>query len=242
MLRPGDFEITDRAMKICGLKKGAEVLEIGCGEGETTEHLEKDYGYKMTAIDLSLDMVDKAKKRGLKADIKFGDGECLEDFLSFTEDCIVMECVLSLINLPDEALHEAYCVLRNGGKLFISDLYIKDPDPEKVRAIKMEADRQARIPHEEGECSDECAEDHKQRFVDFRFHGRFIKEPLIRQLEDMGYKVISWEDRSKDLEEYVAQAVMDGKEPVGLPCSIEKEDMKGTGYFMLVAEKIGKKG
>ena len=134
-------------MKICGLKKGAEVLEIGCGEGETTEHLEKDYGYKMTAIDLSLDMVDKAKKRGLKADIKFGDGECLEDFLSFTEDCIVMECVLSLINLPDEALHEAYCVLRNGGKLFISDLYIKDPDPEKVRAIKMEADRQARIPH-----------------------------------------------------------------------------------------------
>lgn len=221
------------------LPKGAKVLEIGCGRGETMEFLAKNYGYEMTGIDLNLDMVASAKERmqkaGIKADVRYGDGEFLEDFSSKTFDGVIMECVLSLINLPDESLNEVYCVLKNGGKLFISDLYMTDPDPDKVKAIRIEADRQALIPHEEGECSDECAEEHKQRFVNFRFEGRFIEETLKEELETGDFKILSFEDRTGDLKNFVAQAMMDGDEA----CKYfeQHKDKKDTGYFMLVAQK-----
>lgn len=233
MLSPGKFEITDKAMEICKMPKGAKVLEIGCGEGDTTERLEKKYGYDVSAIDLNLEMVSKAKKRGLKADIKYGDGEFLEDFSSWTFDCVTMECVLSLINLPDEALHEAICMLKKGGKLFISDLYIKNPEPEKLKAIKIEAERQAKLQKADNQCSDDCAEEHKKRFTTFRLENRFLLEPLVEELKSIGFKIIHEENRSLDLDNFVAQSVMDGKK---IDCNMKGK--KDTGYFMLIAEKI----
>lgn len=237
MFRPGNFDITDKAIEKMMLPKEAKVLEIGCGEGETVERLEKKYGYRLTAIDKSLEMVSKAKKRGLKADIKYGDGEFLEDIPSLSLDAVIMECVLSRIKLADEALHEAYCVLKKSGKLFISDIYMKDPDPEKVKAIRIEAERQSKIMepypapgehhdpskvHDEETCSDECAEDHRKRFYDFRFDGLFIKEPFIRAVEETGFEVTFWEDRTADLIEYTKENLM---------------RPEGIGYFMLIAEK-----
>ena len=57
-----------------------------------------------------------------------------------------------LYTSPDEALHEAYCVLKKGGKLVIVDEYHKDPDPKKMKAVAIEAQRQSKIPHKEGDC------------------------------------------------------------------------------------------
>ena len=235
MLRPGGTKITKEAADIMGLPPGSKVLEIGCGKGETLEFLTKEYGWDMTAIDMDLEMVAAAKERVKDADVRYGDGEFLEDFLSKTFDGVVIECVLSLINLPDESLNEIYCVLKNGGKLFISDLYMRDPDPDQVKAIRIEAARQARIPHEYNECSDDCADDHKKRFVNFRFEGRFIKEALLEELENDGFKVLKFEDKTEELKEFIGQAIMDG-EPV---CQYfeEHKGKKDTGYFMLVAEK-----
>jgi len=229
MLRPGKFEITDKAMKICKIKKGGKVLEIGCGNGDTTEHLEKEYEYDVSAIDLDLDMISKAKARGLKANIKYGDGEFLEDFTSLSFDGVVIECVLSLINLPDEALHEVWCILKKGGKLFISDLYIKKPEKKLIEEVKMAAEKQAKTPHEDGSCSDDCAEDHKERIVEFRHEGRFLLAQLEEFLESIGFTVTYTEDRSKDLDNYVAEKIMNGE--------TMEEGKKGTGYFMLIAEK-----
>ncbi len=230
LVRPGKFDITDRAMEICALKKGAEVLDVGCGDGTAAEYLQDKYGYQMTGIDLSLAKISEGKERNGDLDLRMGDGEFLDDFTSFSFDCVMMECTLSLINLPDEALHEAYCVLKKGGKLFISDLYLKNPDPKQVKAIKIEADRQAKIPHKEGDC-----EEGKQRFVDFRFEGAFLKEPLIAYLEEIGYHVIAFEDRSADLDTYVAETILqEGSLDNCITCAKGK---KGVGYFMLVAEK-----
>ncbi|MEA4923076.1 MAG: class I SAM-dependent methyltransferase [Eubacteriaceae bacterium] len=232
MLRPGEFRITDKAMKICGFEKGAKILEVGCGEGDTTEHLEKDLGYEVSAIDTSLDMVSRTKARGLDAEVKYGDGEFLEGFSSFSFDGVVMECVLSLINMPDEALHESWCVLKKGGKLFISDMCHKDPDPDIMAAVARKAAEESIKPHEEGECSDDCAEDHKQRLVDFRYDGKFFVEPLKKMLKSIGYKIVMEEDRSMDLDSYAAEKMMNGEEPD--TCI---KNTKKTGYFMLVAEK-----
>ena len=230
LVRPGKFDITDRGMELCGMRKGADVLDIGCGDGTAAEYLQEKYGYKVTGIDLNLAKISEGKERNSGLDLRMGDGEFLDGFLSYSFDCVMMECVLSLINLPDEALHEAYCVLKKGGKLFISDLYIKKPDPRKVQAIRVEAQRQAKIPHQEGDCDEE-----KMRFVDFRFEGAFIKEPMIRQLEEIGYEVKVFEDRSPELDTYVAEMILqEGSLDNCFTCAKGK---KGIGYFLLVAEK-----
>lgn len=230
LIRPGKFDITDKAMEICALKKGAAVLDVGCGDGTAAEYLQETYGYQVTGIDLNLAKISEGKERNGKLDLRMGDGEFLDDFTSFSFDCVNMECTLSLINLPDEALHEAYCVLKKGGKLFISDLYLKKTDPKQVKAIKIEADRQAKIPHKEGDCKEG-----KQRFVDFRFQGAFLKEPLMAYLEEIGYKVIAFEDRSADLDAYVAETILEeGSLDSCVTCA---KGQKGIGYFMLVAEK-----
>lgn len=246
IMRPGSFEITDRGIDIAKLQKGDKVLDIGCGQGDTVAHLCKEKGMDAEGIDMNLAMVSAAKEKHPDVRVKFGDGEFLDDYSSYTFDAVMMECVLSLINIPDESLHEIYCVLKKGGKLILSDLYYKDPDPEQMRAVKIEAERLAMKPRKEGDC-----EEHPGRFVDFRLNGVFFEKPLRAQLEEIGYRIVAFEDRTADLDNYVAQRLMDGDKLGDLmPGLAQGGDKNGgkrngsgqsgrdkIGYFLLVAQK-----
>ena len=168
--RPGGFEVTDRALEIADYKTGSRILDIGCGSGDTVDHLNK-MGLKAEGIDINLAKIDEAKKAFPGINIKFGDGGFLDDYMSFTFDGIMMECSLSIFPQPDEALHEAYCVLKKGGRLIITDYYEKDPDPQQVKAVAIEAARQARMPHNEGDCEEGTV----SHFTEFCFEGAFYK-------------------------------------------------------------------
>lgn len=259
IMRPGSFAITDRGIDLAKLPKGAKVLDIGCGEGDAVAHLCTEKGMDAEGIDMNLAMVSAAKEKHPDVRVKFGDGEFLDDYSSYTFDAVMMECVLSLINIPDESLHEAYCVLKKGGRLILSDLYYKDPDPKQMRAVKIEAARLAMKPHKEGDC-----EEHPERFVDFRLNGVFFEKPLRAQLEEIGYRIVAFEDRSTDLDNYVAQQLMDGAKLEDLMPGLvqggmadgdrsegdngggrsdsgksgDRRDRSGKiGYFLLVAQK-----
>ena len=238
-LKPGGFRITKKAMEIWKLPKGSRVLDVGCGTGETVELLEKEYGFVCSGIDLSMARIKEGKAGNPNLDIAYGDGEFLDGFRSFSFDGVVMECTLSLINLPDEALHEAWCVLKKGGKLFLSDLYIKNPDPEFIKALRIEAERQNSRPRKEGECSTDCEEEHKSKPVYFRSCGRFLIVPLIEELAEIGYRNIAWKDCSPELESFVAEKLMRDGTLEGCLCgeALHPKDRFKTGYFMLTAEK-----
>jgi ubiquinone/menaquinone biosynthesis C-methylase UbiE len=221
------------------LPKGSKVLDVGCGLGETMEFLQREYGFACTGIELSMPRIQEVKKRNPELEVKYGDGEFLDEFQSYSFDGVLMECTLSLINLPDEALHEAYCVLKKGGKLFLSDLYIKNPEPAFVRALGIEAERQGRKPHNEQECGTDCADEHKKRALRFRSSGRFLIEPLLKQLEETGFRNIAWEDFSLELDNYAAEKLMKDGTLEGCLCeeALHPKDSFKTGYFMLTAEK-----
>ena len=227
--RPGGQALTDRGVELARLKAGSRVLDIGCGRGDTVAHLREDLGMQAEGIDINLAKISEAKEAHPDADVKFGDGEFLDSYMSFTFDGILMESSLGLINMPDEALHEAYCVLKKGGRLIISDLYEKDPDQAQMRAVRIEADRQSRIPHKEGDC-----EERSLKFVDFRFEGAFYRDALIRQLEEIGYQVSAFEDRSEDLKGYSEEDLTSLNSYLKTEAGGKKRDI---GYFLLIAVK-----
>ena len=211
--RPGGFEVTDKALEKANYKMGSRILDIGCGEGDTVDYLNK-MGLKAEGIDINLAKIDTAKKTFPGIEVKFGDGTFLDDYMSYTFDGVMMECTLSAMPQPDEALHEAYCVLKKGGRLIITDYYEKDPDPNQVKAVAIEAARQAHLPHNEGDC-DGGTPDH---FTDFCFEGAFFKEPLIGFVEEeLGLHVLSFEDAGVELS--------------------ADEKKRNLGYFILVAQK-----
>ena len=100
----------------------------------------------------------------------------------------------------------------------------------------MEADRVSRLPHQEGDC-----EDRGMKYVSFRFGGAFFREPLIRQLEETGFSVIAFEDRTADLEEYLAGAGGDGETALKeLNPGLEMDaggKKRRIGSFLLAAAK-----
>ena len=222
--RPGGFEVTDRALEIANYKKGSRILDIGCGGGDTVDHLNK-MGLNAEGIDINLAKIDEAKKAFPGINIKFGDGGFMDDYMSFTFDGIMMECSLSTFPQPDEALHEVYCVLKKGGRLIITDYYEKDPDPQQVKAVAIEAARQARMPHNEGDCEEGTV----SHFTDFCFEGAFYKEPLIRMLEDeLGLRVMSFEDAGLQV----------GADDLYTDVKTESAGKsRNLGYFILVAQK-----
>ncbi len=220
--RPGGFAVTDRALEIADYKMGSRILDVGCGEGDTVNYLNK-MGLEAEGIDINLAKIDTAKTEFPGIKVKFGDGGFLDDYMSYTFDGITMECSLSLMPQPDEALHEAYCVLKKGGRLIITDYYEIDPDPQQVKAVAIEAARQARMPHQEGDC-DEGTVSH---FTDFCFEGAFYKEPLIRMIEDeLGMRVLAFEDAKTEEDGFFT----DVKTEVG-------GKKRQIGYFILVAQK-----
>ena len=152
------FTTTDRALELAKLEKAGRILDIGCGEGDVVAYLTEKYGMEAEGIDMNLEKIRIAKEKHPGIDVKFGDGEFLEDYSSFTFDGIFMQDVLPLINLPDEALHEAYCVLKKGGRLVIIDDYYTDPDPKQLRALQIEAARQSKKPRKEARLRDRSCE------------------------------------------------------------------------------------
>lgn len=233
--RPGGFEITEKGLAICNLQPGAKILDIGCGEGDSCYFLHKQFGYLPVGIDINPETVQKAKSHYPDLEFQVGDGEFLENFSSGTFDGVLMECVLSQINLPLEAVHEAYCVLRMEGKLFISGLYWKSLSEKEERDILREVEAYQK-KHQDGRLSEEEKQNPPSPY---RWKGLLVEKPLRRDIQELGFRELWWEDRTEDLITYGAEILMAGE---NMEDYIDKDAMsKNTGYFFSVYEKTGGK-
>ena len=90
------------------------VLEVGGGEGELAERIQRELGAKVSFVDLSPRMVELARARGLEA--QEGDAQDLP-FSSETFDTVVAAWMLYHVPNLDAALGEFVRVLRPGGAL-----------------------------------------------------------------------------------------------------------------------------
>jgi ubiquinone/menaquinone biosynthesis C-methylase UbiE len=92
----------------------ARILDIGCGEGELAERLQRELGAAVLAVDQSERMVEITRARGV--DARVGNAERL-DLPDGSFDCVVAAWMLFHVSDLDRALAEIIRVLEPDGRL-----------------------------------------------------------------------------------------------------------------------------
>lgn len=115
---------------LANIKKGDIVLDLGSGAGFDCFLASKEVGEKgkVIGIDMTPNMIEKAKKNiekyGYKnVEFKLGYIENLpiEDN---SIDLVISNCVINLSPNKQKVFKEAYRVLKNNGKMFVSDIVL----------------------------------------------------------------------------------------------------------------------
>ena len=211
-IRPGGLALTERAADFCGFSKGAEIVDIGCGFGTTLNHLRNSRGFRVCGIDISVRMLSESRGQPVmqaSADsLPFGAGAF---------DGVFCECVLSLLPGPENALREFHRVLRPGGYLVSSEVYLRNPGPRSSSPFSS------------------C------------LSGATTQPERITQVKDHGFELLLWEDHSGYLKEMAAQIVwtLGSREELmklffpGAFSSCDREAIQRArpGYFLLIARK-----
>lgn len=128
-LRPGGDVLTRITMEKLELGPGKRAIDAGCGKGSTLE-LCREYGMtNLYGVDLDFSLLSEAvavRQRVVQANmdrLPVRDGSV---------DCVISECAWNLSE-KERSLSEFYRILKPGGMLAISDIYLRSKNFETVQ-------------------------------------------------------------------------------------------------------------
>ena len=132
------------------------VLEIGCGTGKNTAWL-LEKAKLVTAIDLSEEMLAKAKEKIKSGNVEFIQTDIKNEwtFTSKLYDLVSFSLVLEHIQNLDPVFNETSKKLKPGGYVYIGELH----------PFKQYAGTKARFDTEEGQQVVECFNHHISEFI-----------------------------------------------------------------------------
>ena len=106
----------DLAVIAANVADGARVLDVGCGEGELMEVLERERGCDARGMEIDPEAVERCVARGLS--VVQGDADRdLADYPDAAFDCAILSQTLQTAARPDELLDQ---LLRIGRQAFVS--------------------------------------------------------------------------------------------------------------------------
>ena len=121
------------------IKEGDVVLDLGSGAGFDAFLAAKKVGNKgkVIGLDMSEEMIRKAKENAGRygyqnVEFKLGDIENIP-IEANTIDAIISNCVINLSPNKEKVFSEAYRVLKNGGKMFVSDIVLLEELTQEQR-------------------------------------------------------------------------------------------------------------
>jgi ubiquinone/menaquinone biosynthesis C-methylase UbiE len=124
---PGGVKLTERLGTLLQLTPESHVLDIASGKGTSALFLAERFGCQVLGIDYSRQNVEQANAaaaaQGVHPHVSFQEGDAerlpVED-ASF--DAVICECAFCTFPDKPAAAHEFARVLRNGGRVGLSDL------------------------------------------------------------------------------------------------------------------------
>lgn len=133
-LRPGGEGLTRKMLELLCPLSDHVLVDAGCGTGETINYLKRHGINKVFGVDVSSELASEAVKKGVNIaqarleELPIADG---------TVDMVLCECVWNLTD-KQKVISEFVRILRPGGRLAISDIYLRgnkqegqNPWPEK---------------------------------------------------------------------------------------------------------------
>jgi SAM-dependent methyltransferase len=219
--RPGGLALTEELALACDLQPGHRVLDVACGLGSTASYLTCRWGVQTWGLDAHADFLEEARRRDWEVDWVLGDAKAIP-FLDGYFDAVFAECFLSAADDPVGILREIRRVLRPGGRLAMSDVYLRNPG--------------ARISFAPPAT---C------------LAGSCDKETTIRLITEAGLDLVLWEDRSDALKVFMAELIFAygsasdfwraagaAERATGREEFLDQLFVARPGYFTLVAEAV----
>ncbi|HEU6438149.1 MAG TPA: class I SAM-dependent methyltransferase [Nitratidesulfovibrio sp.] len=221
-LRPGGVVLTWRALELArqltNLPHNARVVDLGCGPGETVALL-REGGMAAVGLDLSASLLDEAWARNgrmplIQADAG-ADAESAPGLPLRTAslDGVFCECVLSVLPGRQGVLAEVARVLRPGGVLVWTDLYVR---PGRAADVWRGPDGS---PNGSTDGSmDGYADGGKSRCSGPQSHvlscraGAVPRADMETMLRRAGFTVLAFEDHSRLLAELAGRLLFAGAE------------------------------
>jgi SAM-dependent methyltransferase len=214
-IRPGGLSLTARAMEFCEFAPTARLADIGCGSCGTLEYLLHKHNINAVGLDPSSVLLNAGLHRDSGLRLVRGIAEALP-FRQGWLDGIFCECVLSLLADSRPALREFSRVLKPGGFLIITDMYLRSP----ASMTRFEP-----LPTK-------CC-----------LWGARPREEMLEILSRLGFSLRLWEDHTDALKELAARFILahgslkafwksafPGKMP-------EAAIMSRPGYFLLITRR-----
>lgn len=124
---------------LANINEGNTVLDLGSGAGFDCFLAAKKVGKsgKVIGIDFSKEMIGKAKQNAKKLEYEnvsflFGDIEDLP-LKDNSIDIIISNCVINLAPDKSKVFSESYRVLRNNGRMYVSDIVLLGDLTEEIK-------------------------------------------------------------------------------------------------------------
>jgi arsenite methyltransferase len=221
-MRPGGLALTKIALSKCSFLPGARVLDVGCGAAGTVEYL-IGHHFNALGVDPSPMILRQGLERNASLPLMSAVGEDLP-FADSAWDGVFFECILSITRDPERVLGECRRILKNNGRLVLSDLYLTNPS--EVNAVRS-------LPSN-------CCLAHAM-----------TRDELLGKLNAHDFQLTFWEDHSPALKAFIAQlifsygsaerfwwrAAQDNGDPANLQKIKEAITRVKPGYFLLIAQK-----
>ncbi|MCM2674542.1 class I SAM-dependent methyltransferase [Alkalicoccobacillus plakortidis] len=136
---PGGYTLTKELLTQLSIQKEDDILDCGCGTGQTASYIYTTFQCNVTAVDFHPLMIEKARNRFNMEDQMIHLVEANIESMPFSSksfDFVLSESVAAFTHV-DHTLKEYARVLKTGGKLFLNEMVLlEDPQEEEAKEIK----------------------------------------------------------------------------------------------------------